>query len=84
MDPADPAYGIVADAEQKLEQGLFGGIPVLICWGGKDFVFDHHFLTRWRELLPDAQVHQYPDSGHYVLEDSASEIIPLIDSFLND
>ena len=82
LGPEDPSYAIVAEAEEKLEQGLLKQVPTLICWGDKDFVFDHHFLARWRQLLPHAQVHRYPNSGHYVLEDSGAEIIPLVDKFL--
>ena len=82
LSPEDSSYAIVAQVEEQLEQGLLDQVPTLICWGDKDFVFDHHFLTRWQQLLPHAQVHRYAHSGHYVLEDSAAEIIPLIDSFL--
>jgi pimeloyl-ACP methyl ester carboxylesterase len=83
LGPDDPSYAIVAEAEERLEQGLLNQVPTLICWGDQDFVFDHHFLARWQQLLPHAQVHRFADSGHYVLEDSAAEIIPLIDSFLS-
>ena len=83
LGPGDPSYGIVAEAEEQLKQGLFDNVPTLICWGDKDFVFDHHFLSRWQQLLPHARVHRFADSGHYVLEDSAAEIIPLIDRFLS-
>ena len=48
----------------------------------KDFVFDHHFLARWQEFLPQAQVHRFEDAGHYVLEDAYEQIIPLIQQFL--
>ncbi len=55
---------------------------MLICWGMKDFVFDIHFLNRWIELFPAAQVHRFPDAGHYVLEDAHERIIPLVQKFL--
>ena len=55
---------------------------MLICWGLKDFVFDKHFLAVWEEHFPDAEVHRFPDCGHYILEDARDEVIPLIEKFL--
>ncbi|MBZ0306331.1 MAG: alpha/beta fold hydrolase [Anaerolineae bacterium] len=84
LKSGDPAYDLVSQTQQFLEAGTFQHIPTLICWGMKDFVFDHHFLTRWKKYLPQAEVHQFPESGHYVLEDSSDEIIPLIQQFLKN
>jgi haloalkane dehalogenase len=53
-----------------------------VCWGDKDFVFDHHFLEEWQRVYPQAEVHRFPDCGHYILEDAGDEIIPLIRTFL--
>jgi haloalkane dehalogenase len=78
----DPSYSIVAETEDKIDHGLFNQVPTLICWGDRDFVFDHHFLTRWKQLLPHAEVHRFDDCGHYILEDAAAEVIPLIETFL--
>jgi haloalkane dehalogenase len=55
---------------------------MLICWGEKDFVFDRDFLDEWIRRFPEAQVQRFPDAGHYVLEDAAEEIIPLVQDFL--
>lgn len=84
LEPHDAAYGLVADSERLLENGIFQNVPALVCWGMKDFVFDHHFLRRWQKYLPQAQVHRFEKSGHYILEDSADEIIPLVQQFLRD
>jgi haloalkane dehalogenase len=69
----------------ELEQGLvrLADIPMLICWGGKDFVFDDHFLAEWRQRFPAAEVHRFADAGHYVMEDASSEIIELVRRFLS-
>jgi len=48
----------------------------------RDFVFDHHFLERWQQLLPHAQTHKFDDAGHYLLEDAHEQAIPLIKDFL--
>jgi haloalkane dehalogenase len=80
LAPSDPGYDIVSDTAARLE--VFHDRPVLICWGEKDFVFDHHFLAEWQRILPEADVHRFADCGHYILEDASEEIIPLIRRFL--
>jgi cis-3-alkyl-4-acyloxetan-2-one decarboxylase len=61
---------------------VFADKPMLIGWGDRDFVFDHHFLAEWQRRFPKAELHRYPDCGHYILEDAAEELIPLIREFL--
>lgn len=63
---------------ERVEQGLadFRRHPALVLWGGKDFCFNDHFLARWREFLPNAEIHRIADAGHYVLEDAREEVIP--------
>jgi haloalkane dehalogenase len=65
---------------ENIEQ--FNKLPMLICWGERDFVFDRHFLDEWRRRFPAAEVHSYPDCGHYILEDAMDEVVPLISAFL--
>ena len=82
LRPGESGYDIVSDTAAGLE--VFGDRPVLICWGDKDFVFDHHFLEVWRKLYPNAEVHRFADCGHYILEDASEEIIPLVRRFLTE
>jgi haloalkane dehalogenase len=80
LAPGDPSF----DELSRIEAGLeaFVDRPALVLWGGRDFVFDHHFLEEWRRRLPAAEVHEFPDCGHYLLEDAAEEVIPRIERFL--
>ncbi len=80
LEPTDPAYDTISRTTAALP--LFEDRPILICWGLRDFVFDHHFLAQWRTIYPSAEVHEYPDCGHYILEDAGEEIVPLIKHFL--
>ncbi len=80
LQPGDVSYDEVSRIESQLQ--LFRKIPVQIYWGKLDFVFDDHFLARWKEIFPQAEVHYFADCGHYILEDAAEEIIPLIQSFV--
>ena len=78
--PGDKAYSLVDETQKKL--GAFAKVPMLICWGLKDFVFDSHFLAEWQRRFPAAEVHAFPDCGHYILEDASEEVIPLIKNFI--
>ncbi len=82
LKPADRNYQLVSDIEASLAQ--FSCVPTLICWGLKDFVFDKHFLAGWREKMPHADVHEFDDCGHYILEDASDEVIGLISNFMED
>ncbi len=80
LRPGDPSYELVTEVQEGLQH--FRAVPMLICWGERDFVFDGAFLAEWRRRFPDAEVHAFPDAGHFVLEDAGAEIVPLIRAFL--
>ena len=80
LAPRDPSYELVEQVESKLH--LFTRHPMLICWGERDFVFDGDILEEWQRRFPKAEVHRFQDCGHYILEDAAPEVIPLVRGFL--
>ncbi len=80
LAPQHPSYAMVRETAARLES--LRSRPMLICWGERDFVFDRHFLEEWIKRFPAAEVHRFPDAGHYVLEDAADRIVPLVRSFL--
>jgi pimeloyl-ACP methyl ester carboxylesterase len=55
--------------------------PTLIVWGKNDYIFPADGAHPYRRDLPDAEFHLL-DSGHFVLEDKADEVVPLIRDFL--
>lgn len=79
LSEADPAWAPLTAASDGLAR--FVDTPALICWGERDFVFDAPFLDEWRRRLPHAEVHRFPEAGHYVLEDAGEAITPLIEDF---
>jgi haloalkane dehalogenase len=79
LAPGHRSWPTVAEVSARL--GQFSAVPILICWGRKDFVFDDAFLAEWRRRLPHAEVHVFEDAGHYVLEDAHEEIVPLMRQF---
>ncbi len=80
--PSHPTYDTMKTVEAALP--TFRDRPMLIAWGMRDFCFDERFLQGWIDRFPEARVHRFEEAGHYVLEDAAEEIIPLVRSFLTD
>lgn len=58
------------------------GIPVLVGWGARDFVFDDMFFAEWNRRLPRAEFQYFPNAGHLVLEDERDRLVPQIAEFL--
>lgn len=82
MESTAESYPVVQNIENNLRQ--FNNLPIMIVWGMKDFCFNRHFLKRWREIFPSAQIHEVEHAGHLVVEDACEEIIPRIRLFLKD
>ena len=78
--PKDRNYALVSEIAAGLDR--FSELPMAIFWGELDFVFDTTFLAEWVRRFPKAELHSYPDAGHYILEDMKEEVVPLIADFL--
>ena len=81
LSPADPSYALAALIDQGLAR--FQANPVLVCWGERDFVFDLDYLAEWQRRFPRAEIHRFPQAGHYVLEDEPGPILALVRDFLS-
>ncbi len=82
MEATVESYSVVQNIENNLQQ--FKKLPIMIVWGMKDFCFTPHFLKRWHEIFPSAQVHEVEHAGHLVVEDACEKIIPWMRAFLNE
>jgi len=80
LKPGDRNFDLVTDIGDSLAK--FSNVPTLICFGLQDFVFDKHFLAEWRVRMPHAEVHEFEDCGHYILEDASDDVIELIQGFI--
>ena len=80
LRPGDPSYAAVSAIDGGISQ--FQNLPLLLCWGLRDFIFTAEFLNEWRRRFPRAEVQTYADAGHYLLEDAAGEVIPVMQQFL--
>ncbi len=81
MDEVHPTYQTLAGIEDKLKNLK---VPVLLLWGEKDFCFTMNFQKRWLDFFPNAKVKNYPDAGHYLVEDKTHEVISEIETFLKN
>jgi len=80
MSPSHPSWSTLTQIEEKLP--TLAAKPKLLCWGMKDWCFSPHFLDRWLEFFPQAEVQRIEDAGHYVLEDAGDKVAARIDTFL--
>ena len=81
LEPDHPTRQVIERIEQALPQ--FRDRPMLICWGDRDFCFNDFYFAEWLRRFPDAETHRFADAGHYVVEDAAERIIPLLRAFLD-
>jgi cis-3-alkyl-4-acyloxetan-2-one decarboxylase len=82
IHPGIPSYPVVKSIQENLHQ--FNDRPMLIIWGKQDFCFNDHFLQRWKEYFPEAEVHELQDAGHYVVEDAHERIVPWMQDFIQE
>jgi haloalkane dehalogenase len=80
LSSSDPSYALAIDVDKNLIK--LKHLPMLICWGKHDFVFDRDYLEEWQIRFPDAEVHELTDAGHYLLEDAPQTVLSLVDQFL--
>ncbi|MEA2012712.1 MAG: alpha/beta fold hydrolase [Verrucomicrobiota bacterium] len=78
FSPKHPTWKTIKEIESKL--ALFKDTEKIIFWGKKDFCFDDVFLKKWKEIYPNAEIIEFKDAGHYVLEDAGDEILTKLKS----
>jgi len=75
--PSYPELGRIDDGLASLT-----GHPMLLLWGDDDFCFTPAFRAEWSRRFPAAEVHAWPDVGHYVMEDAPDRVIAAMERFL--
>jgi cis-3-alkyl-4-acyloxetan-2-one decarboxylase len=80
LEPSHPSRAALEEVAAGLPR--LSGHAKMILWGGRDFCFDDSFLSRWREIYPDARVDRLERAGHYVLEDAGADARSRIADFL--
>ncbi len=83
--PASPrhrTWNLLAEIEMGLAN--LKHLPILLCWGMRDWCFRPECLDRFASIWPDAFIHRIETAGHYVVEDAAEEVEQVVSRFLMD
>jgi len=80
FDSSHPTYSDLLSIAQSLPR--LRSKPVKILWGLKDPCFHREMLARVASHFPQAQVVEYPDASHLVLEDEPERTSKEILTFL--
>jgi pimeloyl-ACP methyl ester carboxylesterase len=84
---ADPFFRVrdaiddraLAGREVELERIAF---PVLILWGEDDPFFPSHEAERLNEAMPSSALGLLPGCGHFLVDEAAATIAPMISEYL--
>lgn len=76
-----PTWKTLQDIETGLP-ALQDSMRIKLIWGMKDWCFRPECLDRFRSYWPKADVSEFADAGHYVVEDKTQPIIKLMSDFL--
>jgi len=49
----------------------------------RDWCFTPHFLERFLDFFPQAEVERIHDAGHWVVEDASERVVSVVEAFLN-
>jgi cis-3-alkyl-4-acyloxetan-2-one decarboxylase len=79
LHPRHPSYPTLLEIERGLRS--LAQLPIALIWGMRDWCFTPYFLDRFQEFFPAAEVHRMADAGHWVMEDAAEQVIPIIEQF---
>lgn len=81
LSKKDPSYDLVRYVDDNLHR--LRHLPLLICWGRHDFVFDLDYFKEWQRRFPEAEAHLFENAGHYLLEDEPDAVCRKIRDFLH-
>ena len=80
MSREHPSWDALEECERKLPN--LAAKRILLPWGEKDWCFTTAFRDRFVERFPGAIVQRFPEAGHYVFEDAATELLVTLKAFL--
>lgn len=78
--PSHPTWQALVELEAGLPQ--LADRPVQLIWGMQDWCFRPECLRRLQRIFPAAEVHEFADASHYVVEDAHERIGPLVEQFI--
>jgi haloalkane dehalogenase len=81
LEPSHPNRALLDS--MAMSSALLRDRPHLVVWGMRDPVFGRPYLDDWRQRFPGAEVHRIEEAGHWVVEEAAPRILPLMRAFLS-
>jgi len=81
LKESDRSWSRLKETEGKLN--LLSEKPILFPWGMRDFVFDRDYLREWTKRFPSSKTVEYPDVGHWLLEEVPDQVTGEIGRFLD-
>ena len=81
LSPAHPTWHTLAEVETGLPS--LADLPTLLVWGMRDWCFTPECLEKFLDYWPAAEVKQFADAGHWVLEDAPAETEAAIVDFIS-
>ena len=82
LSPTHRTWDVLTDIERQLSD--VKDLPIHLIWGMKDWCFRPECLDQLLTHWPEALVTNFEDAGHYVVEDEAERITPIVKRFLAD
>ncbi|HWA83837.1 MAG TPA: alpha/beta fold hydrolase [Fimbriimonadaceae bacterium] len=62
---------------------VLAGKAGLIVWGMCDRLFTPDLIPRWQSILPGAKVEQFPNAGHFAIEEDANAVEAAVYMFMD-
>ena len=64
------------------DRAAFADKPALLLWGLKDIAFRRKELEGWKSALPDHELHEFEDCGHFLAEEAPDRVVPALRDFM--
>lgn len=79
--PEDPSALSMFEIESAL--WLLRDKPMIMIWGGKDWLYDASCMEKWFQYFPSAEVYRIKNAGRFLNEDAPEEVCELLKQFLH-
>ena len=64
------------------DRAAFADKPALPLWGLKDIAFRRKEFERWKSMLPDHELHEFAECGHFLAEDAPDGVVSALRAFM--
>ena len=64
------------------DREAFADKPALLLWGLKDIAFRRKELERWMSALPNHELHEFEDCGHFLAEEAPNRVVSALRIFM--